>query len=424
MVRVLDLAPLRVVAVLGLLVWPGMLAAQDAQRIAAVVNDEVISTYDLAERIELVVRTTGLADTQEARTRIRPQVLRTLIDERLQIQEAARLGVEIQQADIDGALRFLERQNRIPEGKMLEALEQRGVPAETLLEQLEAELKWSRLVQARVRRTVTITEADVNEVVARLEASQGKPEIRLAEIFLAVDDPSQDAEAAAAARRLVEDIRAGATFAALARQFSQSASARTGGDLGWTLVDQLADDVRQAVGDAPEGALVGPIAARGGYAILTVVGRRAAGEVDEGDTVLVLELVALALPSIATQEQEDEQMTRAREAAGRISGCDDAEAAASATRGAQHRVIGEFRLGDLVPELRKAVADLGPGQVSAPTVAGGIINILVVCDRIDADSAMPSRDEVRESLLGQRTELMSRGYLRDLRRSAFVDVRL
>ena len=422
--RAFGLAPLAFVVAFVMGSWCAGAAAQDTQRIAAVVNDDVISTYDLIERVELVVRTTGLPDTADSRERIRPQVLRALIDERLQLQEAKRIGVELGPGDIDNALRFLERQNRIPEGKMIEALRSRGVNPDTLLTQLEAELKWTRLVQARVRQTVTITDADVNDVVGRIEASQGKPEIRLGEIFLAVDDPSQDAEVAAAAQRLMQDVRSGANFAQMARQFSQSASARAGGDLGWSLVDQLADEVRAAVEPAPAGALVGPVLTRGGYAILAVVGRREAGEADAGDTVLTLELVALAMPTVATQEQEEAQMALARQAASRVTGCDDAEAAAEATPGARHRVIGEFRLGDLVPELQAVARDLGPGDVGPPTVAGGIINILVVCDRVEAEARTPTRDEIRESLLSQRTELASRGYLRDLRRTAFVDVRL
>ncbi|MGH6718381.1 MAG: SurA N-terminal domain-containing protein, partial [Alphaproteobacteria bacterium] len=218
--------------------------AQDAQRIAAVVNDEIISTFDLAARVELVVRTTGLPDNPETRDRIRPQVLRTLIDERLELQEAARLGIEISESDVEGALRFLERQNRIPEGTMLEALAARGVAPETLTAQVEAQLKWSRIVQARLRLTLTIADAEVDELIARLEASRGKPEFRLAEIYLAADDPAREAEVVAVARRLMEDIQGGADFGALARQVSQAASAASGGDLGWTVEDQLADEVR------------------------------------------------------------------------------------------------------------------------------------------------------------------------------------
>lgn len=410
--------------VVAALLWPVGPAAQEAQRIAAVVNDDVISTLDLAERIELVVRTAGLEDNRESRERIRAQVLRTLIDERLQIQEAARVGVDLTDADIDGALRYLEKQNNIPEGKMLETLESRGVPSGTLLDQIEADLKWARLVQARQKRTVTITEAEVDDVLARLEASRGKPEIRLAEIYLAVDDPSQDAGVASAAARLLDEIRGGANFAALARQFSQSASARAGGDLGWTLADQLADEVIQAVGDAPESAIIGPLATRGGYAILLVVGRRLALEPDAGETRFDLDLVALPLPSVATTEQEAEQMARARTAASQITGCDDAEAAAGRTPTARFRALGQVRLRDMAPELRRAVVDLAVGQVSEPVAAGGIVNVLVVCGRTEPQAAPPDREEVRRAISDQRLELLSRGYLRDLRRSAFVDIRL
>ncbi|MEX2648263.1 MAG: peptidylprolyl isomerase [Alphaproteobacteria bacterium] len=401
----------------------GPVLAQDAQRIAAVVNDKAVSTFDLIERIELVIGTTGLEDSPASRERIRAQVLRTLIDEQLELQEAERLGIEVTEADVQVALRYLERQNDIPEGRMIEALEARGVPGAALLKQIDAELKWSRVVRSRLR-TVTITDAAVDEVLARLEASRGRPEVRLAEIVLAVDDPSQDAEVAANARRLVDEIRRGANFGAVARQFSQAASARTSGDIGWTLVDQLPLEVQSAVADAPEGSLVGPVATRGGHTVLLVLGRRKALEPDPGAARLDLELIALPLPDVSTQEQEDEQTRRAEQAAERVTGCDDAEAAAEATPTALHRDLGTFQLRDLVPELRLAAADLAAGDVSRPVIAGGIVNVLIVCSRTDPSGALPSRKEVRDSLLDQRLELIARGYLRDLRRVAFVDIRL
>jgi len=111
-------------------------------------------------------------------------------------------------------------------------------------------------------------------------------------------------------------------------------------------------------------------------------------------------------------------------AAERVTGCDDAEAAAEATPTALHRDLGTFQLRDLAPELRRAAAELVTDAVSRPVIAGGIINVLVVCSRTDPTATLPSRDEVRESLLDQRLALIARGYLRDLRRVAFVDIRL
>ena len=410
--------------VAGLSAWPCAASAQEAQRIAAVVNDDIISTFDLAERVELVVRTTGLPDNQDTRERIRPQVLRSLIDERLEVQEAARLGITIADADVQTALRFLERQNHLPEGKILEALAQRGVEADTLLAQIDAQLKWSRIVQSRLRQTVTIADAEVAELIARITAGRGKPEVRLAEIYLAADDPSREADVMAVARRLMDDIKAGADFAALARQVSQSASASGGGDLGWTLEDQLADELRIAVQGVPEGALVGPVATRGGLAVLAVVGRRRALEPDQDDTLLDLALIALPLPQVSTGEQEQEQLLRAEQARQRVTGCADAEAAAKATPTAQYRPLGEVRLGGVVPSLRGALADLQPGQTSQPVIAGGIVNVLVVCARTEPQSRPPTRDEARQTLYDQRLDLLARGYLRDLRRRAFVDIRL
>ncbi|MGH6720418.1 MAG: peptidylprolyl isomerase, partial [Alphaproteobacteria bacterium] len=181
---------------------------------------------------------------------------------------------------------------------------------------------------------------------------------------------------------------------------------------------------RNAVQGASEGAIVGPVATRGGQAVLMVIGRRRALEPDPGETTFELALVALPLPTVATEEQEHEQLVRAETARQRITGCADAEAAAQATPTARYRALGKFVLRGVVPELRPVLADLRPGQTSRPVVAGGIVNVLVVCDRVDALARPPTRDEARQVLFDKRLELLARGYLRDLRRRAFIDVRL
>ncbi|HZD25386.1 MAG TPA: SurA N-terminal domain-containing protein, partial [Alphaproteobacteria bacterium] len=101
---------------------PGIGHAGSVERIAAIVNDEIVSGYDIEQRIDLVLATTNLQHPEETRRRLRHQVLRTLIDERLQMQEARKLNLKVTDEDLQRAYRYLERQNNIPQGQLDEYL--------------------------------------------------------------------------------------------------------------------------------------------------------------------------------------------------------------------------------------------------------------------------------------------------------------
>jgi peptidyl-prolyl cis-trans isomerase SurA len=194
--------------------------------VLAVVNDDIVTEFDLAIRIQLVIRSSGLPDSQEARSRLAPQLLRQLIDERLQMQEAERRGVEVTEDEFARALGQLESDNGIPEGQLQAALEQFGIPYQGLVDRVRVDLTWQKLQVQRLRPTIEITNDEVEEVLSRILANQGSSEFRVAEIYLGVDSPDQEQEVRESADRLLEELARGASFSALARQFSQRTISR------------------------------------------------------------------------------------------------------------------------------------------------------------------------------------------------------
>ncbi|HIC80732.1 MAG TPA: hypothetical protein EYP07_07170 [Kiloniellaceae bacterium] len=114
--------------------------AQDAFRPAAVVNDEVISVLDLSMRVRLAIIGAGVQDSQEVRRRLTPQVLRGLIDERLQMQEATRLDIAVTDDQVADALQQISQQNGMSEGQFLSMLRNRGVIPTTLIDQIRAQI--------------------------------------------------------------------------------------------------------------------------------------------------------------------------------------------------------------------------------------------------------------------------------------------
>ena len=125
---------------------PSSVEAQGVQRIAAIVNDDVISVYDLVSRIEMVIASSNLGDTPAIRRRLSPQVLRNLVDERLKLQEAKRRNISVGKRDIDRAIGIIERQNKIPRGQFDAFLKKNGVRRTTIINQIRASIAWAKLI--------------------------------------------------------------------------------------------------------------------------------------------------------------------------------------------------------------------------------------------------------------------------------------
>ncbi|MEQ9608466.1 MAG: peptidylprolyl isomerase [Kiloniellaceae bacterium] len=274
----LKIARRRIVFGLGVLGLASVLAAgapadaaraqSDLFRPAAVVNDDIISVLDLAMRVQLAVVAAGVEDTQEVRRRLTPQVLRSLIDERLQMQEAKRLDISVTDLQVAGALEQIAQQNSMTEGQFLTMLRNRGIIPTTLIDQIRAQIAWQAIIQRRLRPNVVITPEEIEEVASRLTARRGAVERRVAEIFIPIESTAREAEAKANAERLFEELRQGANFAGLARQFSQSGTASLGGDLGWIRDGEMEEELNSVLAQMGPGEVSVPIRTVSGYHIL------------------------------------------------------------------------------------------------------------------------------------------------------------
>ncbi|HVH80948.1 MAG TPA: SurA N-terminal domain-containing protein, partial [Stellaceae bacterium] len=210
--------------------------------IAAVVNDEVISVYDLISRLRMVLLSSNIQDTGEARHKAEAQVLRSLVDERLQLQEAKKQNIVATDDEINNALGQIEKQNNMQPGQLTAFIKSRGIDRSSLINQVTASIVWAKLVRRKAAETTEISDDEVDEAIKRIKEHANEAQSHIAEIFLAVDNPSQDADVRALALKLTEQMKQGARFSAVAQQFSQSATAAVGGDMGWLRPDQLPPD--------------------------------------------------------------------------------------------------------------------------------------------------------------------------------------
>jgi peptidyl-prolyl cis-trans isomerase SurA len=392
-------------------------------RIAAVVNDDIVSLSDIQGRTRLALFSSGLPDTPESRQRLAGTVLRTLIDESLQLQEAERAGISVSEREIEDALERIAQQNGTDRAGMERTFAERGVPLSALRAQVRAGVAWAKLVQRRLRPQVEIGDEEIDLLLDRLRANAGKPEYLVAEIFLAVDSPEQEPEVRALADRLFDQISGGTSFAAVARQFSQSAGAANGGDVGWVLPGQLPEEVDRQLREMRPGQLSRPVRSVAGFHILLVRDQRTVAVGDPREVRLSLKQVF-----VPRGADMDEAALRSRAAGLRseLAGCGAMDARAAEAADGVSGDLGTVKAGDLPPQIAEVVLGLPVGEPSPPLVGDRGALILMVCSRDvpkDAD-ATALRDQIRESLGAQRLDMLQRRLLRDLRRAAFVDVRV
>lgn len=398
-------------------------ADPSVRKATAIVNGDVITDTDVEQRLNLVLAAnSGRIDAQE-RERLRLQVLRNLIDEKLQIQEAAENEVTVEREDIDQALNRVAGNFKQTPAQFAQYLKARGTSVLSLRQQIHAELAWSRLLRRRVEPFVNVGDDEVQALIDRLEATKGQEQYRIGEIFLAAT-PENEAEVMAGAARIVEQVRRGASFVAYARQFSEASTAAVGGDLGYVQPAQLSPPVQQAVANMSEGAVSDPIRVQGGVMIVALIDKRQALAADPDDAVMSLKQMTIDLKP-TTPRAEAERLVRVlQERTRSMGGCGRAEEV-GAEIGAEVVSNDAVRIRDLPAPLQTIMRDLQIGQATPPfgSPEEGI-RVLVLCGRDDApEVAGPSFDQVYAQLEEERVGRAARRYLRDLRRDAIVDYR-
>ena len=395
-------------------------------KIIAVVNGDFITTGDVNARGRLFALSTGLPVTPEVLERLRPQVAKQLVDERLRLQEAQRRKIAVTDKEIADAIGEIEQRNGMPAGRLAESLKGQGVALRTLIDQVRVQIGWARVLRQEMGTKTEISDADVAEQDRMFKSQVGKPEYRVAEIFIPIDDPAKAPEAQKFAETVIAQLRAGAPFGVVAAQFSQSQTALQGGDLGWVSDNELDPDVARVVKEMPVGAISNPTPVPGGISIVTLRAKREIGR--EKSTVINLRQAFFPFQGQLNPQAPTAQQRGAVEQAQAVSrsvhSCPEVEAANAKAGKVRPADPGEVRLeGVSSAPLRNLLANAVVNQASKPIVSTEGVAVLMVCSREEKVASAPSKEETTNRLLQERAELTSRQMLRDLRRRAVLDDR-
>lgn len=415
------------------LLLPALVFADELQpldRIAAVVDDSVIMESELNIRVADIRRNLE----QEGRPLppddiLRSQILERMVLEQIQLDQAKRLGIKIDDTTLNDSLTGIARQNGYSLDEFAEHLRSEGYNWSAFREQLRTEMAINQLRQRRVSQRVRITDGELDRFLKSEEARQlFESEFRLGHIMVAIPEGASADQLQLAeqkAKDIVTRLRNGADFSAQATEFSDGQSALEGGDLGWRPAAQWPSLFTNAVIDLKAGELAGPIRAGNGFHILKMIDRRG-GDQQIVDQYLVRHI--LIRPTTLRSSEEAERLIRKLH--DRISQGEDMERLArefsddpgSARNGGSLEWVTP---GEMVEEFDQRMQSTPSGQLSEPFRTEYGWHVLRVDSIRTADMSeeyrrLRARQALHQRRFAEELEL----WTTELRQEAYVDIRL
>lgn len=432
-------------------------AAAGSVDIAAVVNNQVISTLDLNERVAIVMNTAGIPDTPENRLRLTPQILRQLVDERLQLEEGERSSITIPDERVKDGIAQIERQSNRPAGSLEEFLTLRGLSKSSFYAQVKAQMTWADIVMKKIRPRIHISDQEVARYVARKSGNAGKTvkaaapeplarEVKISVLQLPVDSPQNELKMRKIAVKLAEEIHSGAKFEAVASQFSSSTGSTRIAEPFWVETAQMDPIIIKAITGLPNGGVSIPVRTANGYQIVKLVDSRkpqapakpapaaaadTAEDAVEPRAELAYKQILMNLKPDAQEKEAELLLKLARSVAKAPGKCEDrAMAGADDLDMLDFTVTLTRALSDEMPEkLRDLLLMMKVGGVSQPIVTPEGIRLFMLCERIELpadktpEKVASAAASTRQAIYAQKLELEAQKYMRDLRREAFVEIR-
>lgn len=396
-----------------------------SESVAAVVNDDIVSTYDLAQRMRLLIATSGVQPTEETLPQFQREALVSLVDEHLQFQELRRVEREqkidilADDAEINEEIDGMAQQNNMSREQFIQFLGQRGIGADTLREQLRAQISWARWIRGRYGSRLRIGDDQIAATQARLAAQAAKPQYNIGEVLIDAARVGGMQQAMQGAQQLVTQLQQGAPFPAVARQFSALPTAANGGDAGWISAGEAPPEVEAVLEQMRPGQLSQPIPVKDGVYIVYLREKRAGGSA----TLVNLKQVAVALPQDASPADEAAAREKLAAIKPQITSCATLEATAGKTPGVVAGDLGEAESTDLAPQFRQAAETLNVGEVSDPIRTSAGLHLIALCGKRAASAAQANKEQVEQRLFSQQLSMIARRYMRDLRNSATIETR-
>lgn len=401
-----------------------------ADRIVAVVNDEVVTLYELRTRLEVAINQLKKQGTPlPARDVLERQMLERLVMDKVQLQHAKEIGVKVDDAQLEQALQRIAASNKLSLAQLREALQKDGITFAKFREEIRDEMTIARVREREVENKIAISEGEIDNYLADDSAkSGGREEYEVAHILLRTPEsasPEQIQRLKAKADQVLERLSKGEDFSQLAASFSDAPDGLQGGNLGFRALERLPAIFSDVVVKLKVGEVAPVLRSPNGFHLVKLVSKRggvAATAVQQTHVRHIL----IKVNEVVSESDAKHKLAGLYE---RIkNGGNFAELArlfsqdGSASKGGD---LGWIYPGDTVPEFERAMNELKPGEVSQPIQSPFGFHLIEVLERRVQDvSADRQRVAARQLLRERKMDEAYQDWLRQARDRAYVELRL
>jgi peptidyl-prolyl cis-trans isomerase SurA len=399
-------------------------------RIVAVVNKEVITQFELSERITRVERELQRRGTPSIeRSELQRQVLERVIVEKVQLQYARETGMRVDDLELDRTVNRVAENNKLSLTEFRQRLESDSIPFAAFREDLRNEILLTRLRDREVTSKLTVSEGEIeNLILEQGEKKETGTEFNIAHVLVRVPEQATPVQVEARRARTEEALKRlkeGADFGQVAATYSDAPDALQGGVVGWRNQQRLPELFVQALAGLKPGEVSGVFRSPAGFHFVKLIEMRGAGApllVEQAHVRHIL----VRTSELVSENEAKRKLLGLRERI--VNGVNFAELArlnsddGSASRGGD---LGWVYPGDTVPEFERAFTELKLMEVSEPVKTPFGWHLIQVLEKRTADmSTDRKRVEARKALLERKGDEAYQEWLRQLRDRAYVELRL
>lgn len=399
--------------------------------IAAVVNNDIISSADLENRVRLIDLSQQAAGEGTMDKSLRPKVLEMLIGERLYRQEAARLKFSVSDEEVANATRMVEERNHMQPGGMEKLLTSANLPYSTFKDQLEAQLLWNKVANTQIRPKIKISNAEVIQAKKHMPIPEKTKfrEVLISEIALPVLAKEQEAEIKNLANRLLKEIRGGKAFGLVAAQNSKSPSAQNGGKVGWVIEQAIPPELAKVVNNLQDGQVSEVVRTERGYYLIKAEARRNALSKEQYAAKVNIKQVFIPIAQDATTALVKQEQEKLQSLANDIKTCKDFDTVIIRAMPSEPITALNVTIKDTQPDLQNILLRQAVNNGSSVVRSSSGLHLVVICSRDNIPAPAEEKpvilDEntVRDMLMQKKIDDQARRYLQNLRRKAEIEIR-
>jgi len=399
--------------------------------IAVVVNDEVITKQELADRTKMIVlrlKQQGVALPSDAE--LQKQIIERMIVEKAQLQLAHDNGMRVDDAMLDRAMLRMAEQNKMNLQSFRNQVEKEGTSYANFREGVRDDILLQRIREREVDSKVQVSESEIdNYLLAQKTDKQKNIEVELSHILIRIPEnasPEALGKLRDRADYVLQQVKSGGDFSKLAAAYSDSAEGLKGGSLGWREQDRYPQQFIDAIANLKEGQTTSLIKSSNGFHILKLTGRRTVEQTAGGIPQAHVRHILIKITPTVTKDQAIHKLTEFKE---RIENKgakfeDLAQQFSNDSSASKGGDLGWLYVGD-VPEFDTAISALKDGEISDPIESSNGMHIIQVIGRKN-DEVSPERQRLlaRQVIHARKLDEASLDWVRQLRDRAYVEIRV